>query len=137
MERRRPRVQFATTGHSRAKQAFKDECDVNTIMRRFEQTGVIEHVNRYQGSYGDFTEVPENYQAAVNQVIAAQDMFMSLPAKVRARFANDPGNFLAFVEDPNNADEMVSLGLASRREADPQAPTPEGPTPAAPAEPAK
>lgn len=129
IERKAPRVTFSTTGSSRTKQSFKDECDVNAIMRRFEKTGIIEHVNRFQGNYGDFTQVPENYHAAVNQVIAAQGMFMTLPARVRARFANDPGNFLAFMDDPANQEEMIALGLATRRPEAAEPPTvqpPEG-----------
>lgn len=39
--------------------------------------------------------------------------FMTLPASVRERFANDPGEFLKFAEDPANLDEMVDMGLAT------------------------
>lgn len=120
-KRKVPRVTFETTGPSRAKQSFKDECDINGIMRRFEKTGLLEHANEYAGSYGDFTDVPQDYQAAINQVMAAEQMFMTVPAKIRARFANDPGQFLAFVGDPANGDELVRMGLADPRPA-PDAP---------------
>lgn len=39
---------------------------------------------------------------------------MTLPAKVRDRFSNDPGKFLAFVDDPKSREEMYELGLAKR-----------------------
>lgn len=107
----RERVQKVFVQPSLAKQAFKKECDINAIMSRYEKSGLIAHVNRYQGDYGDFTDKPE-YQEALNKVISAQEMFMTLPAKVRARFGNDPGEFLAFVEDEKNVPEMVKLGLA-------------------------
>lgn len=97
---------------SRTQQHFKEECDVNLIMKRFERTGILDHLNQYQGRYGDFLDVPQDYQSAVNQVIAAQDMFMTLPGAVRALFENDPGKFLEFVDDPANAGRMVELGLA-------------------------
>jgi len=32
------RVLFETTGESRTRQEFKEECDVNNIMRKFERT---------------------------------------------------------------------------------------------------
>lgn len=96
----------------RTQQSFKDECDVNLIMKRFERTGVLDHLNVFEGSYGDFTELPTSYHEAVNQVIAAQDMFMTIPARIRAMFDNDPGKFLAFAEDPENAERMIELGLA-------------------------
>lgn len=96
----------------RTQQSFKDDCDINLIMKRFERTGMLDHLNQFEGSYGDFTDVPTSYHDAVNQVLAAQDMFMTVPARVRAMFDNDPGKFLAFVDDPANAEKMVELGLA-------------------------
>jgi len=38
-------------------------------------------------------------------------MFNDLPSSIRSRFGNDPAAFLDFVQDENNADEMVKLGL--------------------------
>lgn len=94
------------------KQCFSEECDIGSIMARFDKTGLIEHVNKFQGDYGDFTDA-QTYQDSLNQVMAAEDMFMSLPANVRAKFENDPGQFLDFVGNPDNLSEMVDLGLAN------------------------
>lgn len=112
------RVRFATVGPSLTRESFKDECDVNNILRRFEKTGVVEHVRQTGGRYGDFTGAV-TYHEALNQVLRAEEMFMSLPAKIRARFSNDPGEFLVFVEDPANADELVQLGLVRPAPVDP------------------
>ncbi len=112
----RTRCSISFPGETLAKQAFKAECDINTIMTRFEKTGLLEHVNQHQGDYGDYTNVPADYQAALDQVMAAREMFGSVPSKIRARFENDPAKFLAFVEDPANAEEMYKLGLAKRPE---------------------
>lgn len=101
---------------SQTVQSFKDDCDVNLIMKRFERTGMLDHLNQYQGRYGDFLDLPQTYHEAVNQVMAAEEMFMTIPAKVRAMFNNDAGEFLAFVDDPANAEKMVELGLARPRE---------------------
>lgn len=109
----RPTMEFLKP--SLTKQSFAKECDINNIMKRYEKDGLIAHVNRVQGSYGDFTNPPD-YQDALNKVISAQDMFMSLPANVRARFGNDPGEFLKFVQDPGSVEEMVKMGLAVKRE---------------------
>lgn len=112
------RVQFTPVGESRTHQGSKDECDINRIMRRFEKTGVIEHQNRFQGRYGDFTLFPGDYQEALHQVRDANEMFLTLPAKVRKEFDNDPGQFLDFVTDPSNSDALKELGLTN------EAPTP-------------
>jgi len=96
-----------------AKQAFKDECDINTIMSKYQKTGLIEHVQKVQGSYGDFTSV-QDYQLSLNQVIAAQEAFDQLPAKIRERFNNDPAHLMSFMNDDKNAEEAIALGLAER-----------------------
>lgn len=124
--RRVPRLPQNTVGVSRTKQAFAPECDINNIMKRFEKAGIIEHVAKTGGRYGDFTDAPSSYHEAMEQVVLAQQMFLSLPAKVRARFSNDPGEFLSFVGDPANQDELIRLGLATRRPADPAQPAPAG-----------
>lgn len=105
------RFQYFHTGESLTKQSFKDECDINNVMKRFERTGVLEHVNKYQPQWGDYTNTPSSYQEALHQVAAANEMFLSLPARLRAKFDNDPGAYIAFVEDPANADELRAMGL--------------------------
>lgn len=107
----RNRVQFSTTGVSLTHQSMKRECDINAIMSKWQKTGILEHRNNYQGQYGDFTNTPQDYQESMNQVLAAQEMFESLPSSVRRRFGNDPGAFLDFVADPDNLDEMKKMGL--------------------------
>lgn len=102
-----------------AKQAFKDECDINTIMSKYQKTGLIEHVQKVQGSYGDFTSV-QDYQLSLNQVIEAQEAFEALPAKIRERFANDPSHLMAFLANAENQEEAERLGLV-----EPKAPPPQ------------
>ncbi len=92
-------------------QHLKAECDINNILRQYDKTGLITHVNNATAQYGDFTEVNE-YQESLNRVIAAQDAFAALPSHVRKRFANDPGEFFEFATDPSNFDAMVEMGLA-------------------------
>lgn len=94
-------------------QHLKAECDINNILRQYDKTGLITHVNNATAQYGDFTEVNE-YQESLNRVIAAQDAFAALPSDVRKRFANDPGEFFEFATDPSNFDAMVDMGLAER-----------------------
>ena len=113
----RRRVAMTFEKPSLTKQALKDECDVNKIMRRYERDGIIEHVNRFKGSYADVSEVPEDYQSALQHIALAEDMFLTLPATLRKRFGNDPGAFLAFVSDVANEDEMRALGLLPRLQA--------------------
>jgi len=93
-----------------AKQSFQAECDINNIMKKYQNTGVIEHVQKTQGAYGDFS-THTDYHDSVNRVNAANEAFLQLPSKVRKAFDNNPGNMLAFLDDPANYDEAVRLGL--------------------------
>lgn len=96
-------------------QSMAPECDINTIMRKYEKTGVLEHRNNFHGQYGDFADVPADYQESMNHVLAADEMFQTLPARIRRRFHNDPGAFIAYATDPSNQDELIAMGLAKRR----------------------
>ena len=97
------------TGVSRTKQSFRDECDINNILRQFNVTGQLP-LGSVQPQYGDFSGITD-YQSALNAVMAAQDSFLALPAKVRAKFDNDPALFVEFASDEANKDEMKALGL--------------------------
>lgn len=105
----RNRVVFKTDLPSMTRQSFKEESDINFIIRQYLQTGAESHLNKYQGQYGEFLEM--DYHAAMNAVIMADQMFESVPSDIRARFGNDPGAFLEFVQDPNNKAELQKLGL--------------------------
>ncbi len=103
-------VQSTNNLPSLTRQSMTAECNINNIMAKFKETGVIEHTNEHKGQYGDFTEVTD-YHTALTHVTKAQAMFLSLPAKLRAQFGNDPGEFLHFTNDPENIDEMRKMGL--------------------------
>ncbi|WNK14469.1 MAG: internal scaffolding protein [Microvirus sp.] len=94
---------------SMAQQQFLEESDINTIVDRFGLNGQLPDVVRMP-EYGDFTQVTD-FQTAMNAVIAAQKDFMTLPAKVRSRFDNDPQKLLEFVADDSNRAEARALGL--------------------------
>jgi phage internal scaffolding protein len=95
---------------SLTQQQFKDEADINTIVDRFMKTGVMPSpVNMPQ--FVDYEGVFD-FQSAMNVVRAADENFMRLDAKVRARFNNSPQEFLEFFSNPENVEEAVRLGLA-------------------------
>lgn len=63
--------------------------------------------------YGDFTEIPD-LRGALDAQRNITEIFAELPAKVRSRFQNDPYALWEFVNDSNNVEEAVTLGLLSR-----------------------
>ncbi|AXH77870.1 MAG: internal scaffolding protein [Microviridae sp.] len=94
---------------SLAVQAAAEECDINTIVRRFGLSGELPS-GLVAPTYGDFTGVVD-YRSAIDAVRSADDAFMQMPAAVRSRFDNDPQGFVEFCSNPDNRDEMLSLGL--------------------------
>lgn len=96
---------------SRTKQSFSDECNINSIMNRYATCGVIDHVNTAQPLSGDFTIAPADYQEAMNIMIEAEDRFAALPSDIRKRFDNKPLNLLEFIQNPDNYEEGVKLGI--------------------------
>lgn len=104
---------------SATKQSFAEECDINNIMRRYESTGTIDHVNRREPHFGDFTDVP-SYHEALEIARSAEAAFAALPSSVRDRFGNDPGKLMEFLADPANRDEAIELGLIDRPPAAPE-----------------
>lgn len=106
-----------------AKQSMREECDINNIVATYAQTGLLTPVNVRPPMFIDVSGV-EDYRQALDMVIAADKLFMQLPAKTRALFDNDPAVFLDFSADPQNADELRDLGLLPKRAAE-EAPEPE------------
>lgn len=104
------RVKLDTGSETMTQQSFKKECDVNYILRKYQKTGLIDHVNTYNGDYSDVSSVP-SYQQALEIVQDANTMFASLPSSIRKEFSNDPEKFLNFVSDEKNSDRMRLMGL--------------------------
>lgn len=108
----RRKVSFICEGESRTKQSMKDECDINNIMKRYERTGLITHLEKRQQYFADVSSVPD-FAQAISVVDAAHKMFMSLPANIRKHFENDPAQYVEFCADPSNLEKMREMGIAN------------------------
>lgn len=110
---------------SRAVQSAEEESNINTIVRRFGISGKLPDQVAMPRS-GDFSGAPD-FHTAMNLVRQAQEEFVRVPADVRARFRNDPQEFMNFFENPDNYAEALKLGLVNARPASgiPDAGTPE------------
>lgn len=97
---------------SLARQEFKEDADINTIVERFGLTHELPELPVSVPLSGDYTEVVNDYRTALDMVIGAQKAFMELPAGTRARFGNDPQLLMEFVQNKDNLEEARKLGLA-------------------------
>jgi len=122
--------------YGRTQQSFKDDSDINNIMERYLQTGMIDYVKENQPHYADVTGL--EFQTCMNKIVEASEMFDALPAKIRKRFNNEPAEFLDFVQDDANRDEAITLGIiakpAETAPKEPETGTTAGNEPAAPAQ---
>lgn len=100
---------------SKTKQSFAEEADINNIMRKYIQTGVLVDPliprNR-KPQYGDFSITPD-YFTALREIRKAESEFNLLPSKLRDKFENSLENLLNFLADPANNAEAVEMGLKS------------------------
>lgn len=116
---------------SMTQQHFTDDANINELVRRFGITNEQIPAVQWTDQYTDLRGIPD-LRAVLDQARDAKDRFMELPPKLRARFDNSMTKMWAFINDPDNAEEAVRLGLLKKIEppAPPPAATP--PTPPAP-----
>lgn len=104
------RVFSVNNDPSKTDQSFAEQCDINNIIKRYQQTGQVTHLAKNQGIYSDVSEIPD-LQGAFQAVQDASFAFSTLPASIRDRFKNNPIEFVEFLQNPENDAEAISLGL--------------------------
>lgn len=94
---------------TRAQQQFKEESDINNIMKKFGVTGELPQLIRpvMPDEYEEVTD----FQSAMNVIRRANEAFMQMPSGVRARFQNNPQIFTEFFANEANRDEAEKMGL--------------------------
>lgn len=124
-----PRVRLKC-GPSLTEQSHAAQVKIKNIMKRAQKTGVIDHVNRYEGTY---MEMPDEltFHEAQNMIAHAKTMFESVPAAIRADFDNNPAHYIEFMQNPSNREKIEAYGLDASHLPEPPPPSP----PPAPAEP--
>lgn len=97
-------------GPGKTKQSFANETNINTIVARYQKTGMISRVEDNPGIFADVSKI-EDYQGMVSKIRFAQESFEQLPPALRKRFGNDPGRLVEFVSDSENIEEAIKLGI--------------------------
>lgn len=97
---------------SKTQQQFAEDADINTIVRRFGLTGQLPET-LYMPQSGDFVDA-KSFEESMALLVKAREEFMTLPGDVRYRFANDPGRLIEFLDNPENRDEALKLGLIAK-----------------------
>lgn len=85
---------------------------IHNILKQYQNTGFVQHVAARSPQFADMTSAPDFYEAQV--IIAnANSMFEEIPATIRKEFDNDPGQFLDFISNPENKEQIEAFGLDS------------------------
>lgn len=95
---------------SRTKQSHKDECDIHNILRQFQRTGIINHVQSQRPTYLDLP-TDMDFQQSMNTILQAQEAFANLPSQVRDYYANDPERFLAALGNEAEHQRLREFGV--------------------------
>jgi len=97
-------------------QHFKEKADINHIVNHALQTRTEPRTDFGRlGSrplkpiYGDFSSI--DHMDWRNKIADAEMAFHRLGPRIRAKFRNDPHQMLRWVEDPENKQEAIKLGL--------------------------
>lgn len=98
-----------TAAEDRTQQSFKDDCNINVLMKRYEKTGILPQGRDLPMQYADVSAI--DFQSSMDRVALVRGVFSQLDARTRLRFENDPEQMLEFVGNPENAAEAVKLGL--------------------------
>jgi len=113
------RVKVGVSGFDvkfKAQQQFKDQSDINRIMKRYETTGHLPSVANALGvpRYMDVTNEPLDFHDFMNLTIATRqrlDMaYLALPEAVRAAYET-PAALLAALEDPHERSRLEAVGV--------------------------
>lgn len=102
-------------------QSFKDQQDINRIVKQYAKTGVAVQTTR-KPMAEDFVGITD-YHSAMNAIRAGDEAFEALPSNIRERFNNDPAEFVDFCLDEANNEEAAKLGLAYRKFEELETPT--------------
>lgn len=68
----RPHAKSFVGVENLTKQSFKDECDVNRIVRQFTKTGIVNHLARGKPQYGEMPDMSVHEAACISAEIASK-----------------------------------------------------------------
>ena len=97
-------------GGGGADQSFKKQCDINVIMKQYENTGMLPQQTHIQPRYIDNTEVP-TLEEAFEATNRAMEAFYDLPPEVRRLMDNDPSKLENFIADSENHQVLEKYGI--------------------------
>ncbi|AXH77792.1 MAG: internal scaffolding protein [Microviridae sp.] len=96
-----------------AKQEFKAETDINTILRKYVDTGEWQEAPELlaRDTFFNAVEAVTDYQDAMDLIAESDEIFNGLPAEIRARFNNSPSELIDWLSSGANTAEALELKI--------------------------
>lgn len=102
------RVSLDFTGvEGMTEQHHAKSVNINAIMARYAKTGVIDHINKHESSYGEVSGL--EYHQALSLVAAQKTIFEELPSFARNHFENDVSKYLDLMATPGGAETLSGI----------------------------
>lgn len=103
------------TQPSLTQQQFKDECEIESLLKAHNLSQVMGIVNNHgqQPLYGDVSDIPD-FHDAQNHVARATEYFEGLPSDVRSRFNNSLSEFLTTLNNPAAREALTEMGVLKK-----------------------
>lgn len=117
---KQPRIQYGYENvPSRAEQHGWQDTDINYLMKRYSPDELSNYIasrnqHRIEILDHDFSKEP-NLQEAKNIVVELNRQYDSLPEELKRMF-NGPLEFLKYVDNPENREKLIKLGLIKEKE---------------------
>lgn len=117
----RPLVSGLTcTKPSMTSQEFKDECNVNNILKRYAAQAQVMGVPLSEllpklgtAPYGDFTNL-DSFMEMKNKVARATQVFEALPSDIRAKYGNTVEGFIGALNNPDEYKFLSERGVLNK-----------------------
>lgn len=93
--------------------------EIENIVAQYTRTGVLLHNETYAGSYGDISNA-DSYEEALLKVREAEQFYDALPEGIRQEFPTGTAEFLEFINNPDNVEEIEAFGLDTSHLAQPK-----------------
>lgn len=103
------------TQPSLTQQQFKDECEIESLLKAHNLSQVMGIMNNHgqQPLYADVSDIPD-FHDAQNHVARATEYFEGLPSDVRSRFNNSLSEFLTTLNNPDAREALTDMGVLKK-----------------------
>ena len=119
---RKPPFHCADDG--RTKQDQKNQTDINLLVAKYQKRGE-DIPQSTRNTFADVSTI-QDLQGNLNLLAEAEEAWYTLPSKTRNKFNNNRVDLIDFINNPNNYNEAVELGLIDKKVETPAEPAPLG-----------